>query len=416
MGKPMKKIFFILIIAAQIIHSQNITGKLVDHNGNGLAEAELKLYIEPDVYNTTSESDGSFSFVITSVSEDQLPKGYSVSNNYPNPFNPKTRIEVTLANSGNVRLEVYNILGQLVTDVIDKKMNAGTHYIDLELAGNSNGVYIAKTTIDNKYSVINKMLLLYGSQHLITGNYNETSNHSFPKQVMSTLTNLRIDSLVIESKIIGRYVYTDLPEFTGEPLDLGSFEIERFCSDMPTIEYEGQIYNTVQIGNQCWLKENLNVGTRINRIQNQTNNSIIEKYCYNNDESNCDTYGGLYQWNEAMQYSTQESAKGICPNGWHIPTKAEFETLRSTVNDDGNALKSVGQGSGTNSSGFSALFAGYRHNDGNFYNLGSYPYFWSSTEINIYRAYGLFLYNNGSNSNLGYYNKEDGFSVRCVQD
>ncbi|MBZ0180103.1 MAG: T9SS type A sorting domain-containing protein [Melioribacteraceae bacterium] len=198
----MKKILLILIITAQIIHSQNISGKLVDHNGDGLSEAELKLYIEPDVYNTTSESDGSFTFVITSVKEDQLPKGYAVSNNYPNPFNPKTRIEVTLANSGNVKLEVYNILGQLVTDVIDKKMNAGTHFMDLELAGNSNGVYIAKTTIDNKYSVINKMLLLYGSQHLITNSFNQTNNFFIPKQVMSSLSNLSIDSLVIESKII----------------------------------------------------------------------------------------------------------------------------------------------------------------------------------------------------------------------
>lgn len=360
----MKKILLILIITAQIIHSQNISGKLVDHNGNGLAEVDLKLYIKPDVYSTISESDGSFTFVITSVKEDQLPKGYSVSNNYPNPFNPKTRIEVTLANSGNVKLEVYNILGQLVTDVIDKKMNAGTHFMDLELAGNSNGVYIAKTTIDNKYSVINKMLLLYGSQHLIAENHNEASNHSFPKQTMSSLSNLSIDSLVIESKIIGRYVYTDLPEFTDEPLDLGSFDIERFCSDMPTIEYEGQIYNTVQIGDQCWLKENLNVGIRIDSEGGsigflQTDNGIIEKYCYDNDPNNCEAFGGLYEWSEAMQYKVIEGEQGICPDGWHIPTKAEFEELRLTVNSNSNSLKKVGQGSGfgegTDESGFSAI-------------------------------------------------------------
>ncbi|NVN96881.1 hypothetical protein HXX01_01400, partial [Candidatus Nomurabacteria bacterium] len=75
------------------------------------------------------------------------------------------------------------------------------------------------------------------------------------------------------------------------------------CPGTPTMVYGGHTYNTVQIGPQCWLKENLNLGTRINGSQNQTNDNQIEKYCYNDLESNCDIYGGLYQWNEMMQYS-----------------------------------------------------------------------------------------------------------------
>jgi len=74
------------------------------------------------------------------------------------------------------------------------------------------------------------------------------------------------------------------------------------CPGMPTVVYGGQTYNTVQIGTQCWLKENLNIGTKIPGTQNQANNGTIEKYCYNNDEANCAIYGGLYQWNEMMQY------------------------------------------------------------------------------------------------------------------
>ena len=73
--------------------------------------------------------------------------------------------------------------------------------------------------------------------------------------------------------------------------------------------YEGQMYRTVQIGNQCWFKENLNVGTMIPGSQEMTDNSIIEKYCYENDPANCATYGGLYQWNEMMQYTTQQGTK-----------------------------------------------------------------------------------------------------------
>ena len=62
------------------------------------------------------------------------------------------------------------------------------------------------------------------------------------------------------------------------------------------------------------------MGTMINGISNQTNNDTLEKYCYNDDTANCSIYGGLYQWNEAMQYVTTSGAQGICPTGWHIPT------------------------------------------------------------------------------------------------
>jgi len=83
----------------------------------------------------------------------------------------------------------------------------------------------------------------------------------------------------------------------------------------------------VTVGTQKWAKTNLNVGTMINGDKDQTNNSTLEKYCYDNLESNCTTYGGLYQWNEAMQYVTIEGAQGICPAGSHIPSDLEWQTL-----------------------------------------------------------------------------------------
>jgi uncharacterized protein (TIGR02145 family) len=187
-----------------------------------------------------------------------------------------------------------------------------------------------------------------------------------------------------------------------------------------TVSYDGKIYNTVIIGTQCWLKENLDVGVMIPGSQNQGNNSVIEKYCYNNDPNNCYIYGGLYQWNEAMQYVTTEGAQGICPTGWHIPTLTEFQTLSSTVGNDGNALKAIGQGSGlgagTNTSGFTALLAGNRDVSGYFYDFGGTAYFWSSTETNATYAGNLYLYNNVSGIALSAYYKGYGFSVRCVKD
>ncbi len=98
-----------------------------------------------------------------------------------------------------------------------------------------------------------------------------------------------------------------------------------------TLDYEGKTYNTVQIGSQCWLKENLDVGTMIQGSDTSKDNGIIEKYCYNNDTENCTAYGGLYQWNEAMQYNITAGTKGICPQTWHVPTLTEFQTLNTTV-------------------------------------------------------------------------------------
>jgi uncharacterized protein (TIGR02145 family) len=191
--------------------------------------------------------------------------------------------------------------------------------------------------------------------------------------------------------------------------------VQTYCPGTPTVTYAGKTYKTVQIESQCWLKENLDVGTMVDSLQNQSNNSVIEKYCYNNDPASCDLYGGLYQWNEAMQYSTIPSTQGICPSGWHIPTKVEFETLATTVNNDGNALKDVGQGMGTNTSGFSALLAGYRDYYGYFYYFGYYTKVWSSTEDDGRDAEYLHL-NQNDYMFLHWYNKDFGFSVRCLKN
>ena len=192
------------------------------------------------------------------------------------------------------------------------------------------------------------------------------------------------------------------------------------CPGVATVDYGGKTYNTIQIGTQCWLKENLDVGIKINGSQNPSNDGNIEKYCYNDLDANCITYGGLYQWHEAMKYVTTEGAHGICPTGWHIPMYAELQTLKSTVSADGNALKEIeqgnGAGAGTNTSGYSALLAGYRNNGGGFYSLNSKAYFWSSTEsAPSYAYYVTLVVSNSSVSFLGTY-EDYGLSVRCLKD
>jgi uncharacterized protein (TIGR02145 family) len=216
---------------------------------------------------------------------------------------------------------------------------------------------------------------------------------------------------------------------TGEP-----------CPGFETIEYGGQIYNTVLIGDQCWMAENLNIGERIDGTEEMTDNGYIEKYCYNDDPANCENYGGLYQWDEMMQYTTNIGVQGICPVGWHIPSDDEWKVLEGNVDsqypvgdpvwnntgwrglDVGENLKSTSgwssSGNGTNLYGFGALPGGALIPNGSFYSLGDYGYLWSSNS-NYATAWFRHLANEFDSSSRGIslvLDKNSGLSVRCLMD
>jgi uncharacterized protein (TIGR02145 family) len=219
---------------------------------------------------------------------------------------------------------------------------------------------------------------------------------------------------------------------------------------------EGNTYGTVQIGGQCWMAENINIGTMLSAATTEPNtaDNIIEKWCYGNSTANCEAYGGLYNWNEAMRGSEVSGARGICPSGWHIPTDAEYNTLEKTVlgvidssvtqyvcdlsttgwrrcADDsgtdtggaagvGKSLKKVGVGSsvgaGNDLVGFSALLPGDRSTSGTYYSLGRYLFLWSSTPSGASTAWTRHLDSSYSTVGRYSYTRAYGFSVRCLRD
>lgn len=216
------------------------------------------------------------------------------------------------------------------------------------------------------------------------------------------------------------------------------------CGDPLTDFRNGQSYATVQVGTQCWMAENLNIGTRINSDEEgyqQTDNALIEKYCYNNDPAQCETYGALYEWPEAMQYVTQQGTRGICPPNWHIPTDSELKTLTGTIDsqypaghpewdkvgkcglDAGGNMKEAGlihweepNTGATNSSGFTGLPGGYRNiYDGGFFDMGELGTFWSSTQSDAQTAWSRYLNYNDARVSRFVSDKTNGFSVRCVK-
>jgi uncharacterized protein (TIGR02145 family) len=197
---------------------------------------------------------------------------------------------------------------------------------------------------------------------------------------------------------------------------------------------DGQSYPTVVIGTQCWMAKNLNIGILRDGMYDPGNDGIIDKYCYNADENMCNIYGGLYPWDEAMQYGVQD----ICPTGWHLPSATEYTTLTTFLGGNavaGGKMKETGtyeDGTGhwfapnngaTNSSGFTALPHGDILPTNGMASqgfIGSQAYFWSSSVyisvINLYYPY-YFLLNNYSEAVVSnYYAPELACSVRCIHN
>ncbi|KQC04889.1 MAG: hypothetical protein APR54_08620 [Candidatus Cloacimonas sp. SDB] len=206
-------------------------------------------------------------------------------------------------------------------------------------------------------------------------------------------------------------------------------------------DIDGNVYQTLIIGDQEWMIENLKVihynnGDPVPNIEDDDDwiNTTSGAYCvYDNDPSNVDTYGNLYNW-----YAVDDP-RGLAPEGWHVPTDEEIMELEMYLGMSYEEAHDTGY-RGTNegsklagradlwydgglendpefgSSGFDFLPGGYRGgSNGHFYNLSYYGYFWSSTEYGSYGAWFRRLNYDNADVLRYYYDKRNGFSVRCVR-
>jgi len=215
---------------------------------------------------------------------------------------------------------------------------------------------------------------------------------------------------------------------TGKVNDFGTFVDER----------DGKTYRMVIIGTQVWMAQNLNFGTMIGGDRTMRNDKVFTKYCYNDKEVNCDVYGGLYQWGEAMMYSKLPNTKGICPEGWHIPSDVDWKKLEehlgmtvAEVNETGyrgggsfvgtklkplSSMWDIGDAREFPTSGFNALPAGYRYAFGTYYYIDEFAFFWTSTKASDTYIWYRSLSSKDGKVRRDYYYKTIGFSVRCIQD
>jgi len=209
-----------------------------------------------------------------------------------------------------------------------------------------------------------------------------------------------------------------------------------------TDDRDGQTYKTVKIGEQWWMAENLNYAYTGVPFKDGNNTSDSTSWCYDNDAANYVKYGCLYTWAAAMDSAGiipgntangcgygeicnlgNVKVRGVCPEGWHLPDTTEWNALFNAVGGKETAgimLRStegwINNGNGSDAYFFSALPAGDRSINGNFYDEGYIADFWSSTEDGSDAAYHMGLgYNNDTPYLYGVI-KYYGFSVRCLRD
>ena len=214
------------------------------------------------------------------------------------------------------------------------------------------------------------------------------------------------------------------------------------CGVSTVTDHEGNVYNTVKIGNQCWTKENLRTTKKPDGSDIALNS---ERYYPNGDTNNVAVYGYLYTWTAMMNGAASSSAnpsgvQGICPTGWHVPSDAEWtkmtdylssqdifycdnnssyiaKVLAATTGwENSTTTCAVGNDqSSNNATGFGALPAGGYYGSG-YSEYSEFANFWSATENDNSTAYNCYLIMNHSSVYHNYWDKTNGYSVRCLRD
>ena len=402
----------------------------------------------------------------TGVDDMNAQTGFRLSVVAPNPFSGITQVRLQGVKAGVLMSEIANMQGQIVTSRTFECSQDGSCVLNISLA--NKGMYAL--TVSQKDGVRSAKLLNTGNggENLISldGFYTEQNTYKYDDK-MSRATIIKPADQYDHMRYVGYATYNGV-EIESAPATYVlvpskkvtlNFDVTHTglpCFGMPMVtDVDGNLYNTVQVGTQCWLKENL-------RTTHYANGESIPMttggygYCYrylpNGDSANLQTYGYLYDWNATTHsFSGSNPNQGACPTGWHVPTIGELNALFSFVKNtswlwcDSNSMcdaaalaDSVGwddspyqcapgyAGGSNNMSGFSARPAGMYNGVGSntYASLGRTAFFWSSTlvppQTPVYPSNEVYyrrLDNSaGVGTPVGGSGKTNAMSVRCLRD
>lgn len=449
----MKKYIIIafLVFFASFLHSQTIS---LTFTGN-----ETCSYVEFDsvkISNLNHNYDTILHFPDTVLSMqvsniDNLKKSndyFSLSQNYPNPFQERTKIEINVIEEDNFMLGLFDISGKLLTSC-DKRLGKGLH--TFSVSGQNSGSYFF-TVKSHSYSQTIKLIQTKSCsfanpniQHLgsdftksfTVKSFSEQTSFSFNSGDNLSITGYYNDYI---------YVIDDSPtESTIYNLDFA----HPVCPPEFTDSRDGVIYEAIKINCQCWMAENLRFLPAVSGVsEGSSTKAHYYVYDYNGtsiatatSRENYKTYGVLYNWNAAMQglVHSQGNAQGVCPDGWRLPNDEDWKTLEVSLGMSEHETNNIGyrgtnEGSklagklhlwfsgyvtaneGFGASEFNAVPGGGRYFTNIFDYLRSTAIYWSATKSgdnnawirSISTHYSSGVYRNTSNI-------ENGFSARCIK-
>jgi len=263
-------------------------------------------------------------------------------------------------------------------------------------------------------SVINTRGVCWSTGLTSTISDNKTTDGSGAGNYSSNITGLSAGT----TYYLRAYATNNVGTAYGETISFTTLQVQ---DGLTVSDIDGNIYNTVTIGTQVWMAENLKTtkyrnGDPIPYISGETwHNLTAGAYCiYDNNEDNRLTYGHLYNW-----YAANDD-RNICPEGWHLPTMEEWATLSETgleVKESGTSHWMSPNLCKPNASGFNALPGGGCHWDGSFNGLSEYGWWWTASEEDTERAWDTSMYyQNAGVSGWSNAEKYNGSSIRCIKD
>lgn len=360
---------------------------------------------------------------------------------YPNPMQGQTEVSFYAKQAGKAQLTIYDISGKVMAD-ISNIISQGIHRY--RITGLKQGIYFIHISGEDFFYTA-KLISLNSSQIVAKIEYfGSGNNETSIRNVKSTKARVDMTYNTGDNLRFTGYsstytsIITDVP--TSSKTITFTFDAIANCGTIADIA--GNLYNTVQIGTQCWMRENLKTSKYRNNINipNVTDGNTWETlatgaWCnYNNDTSNNMVYGKMYNWN-----AVNDSSK-LCPAGWHVPADAEWTKLSDFLINNGygyegsgnDIAKSIAATSGwtlnnisgtlgndqisNNSSGFTALPGGNGNYYQAFYGIGDYSYWWSSSEVSTTDCFSRYLGYDRGFFDITYTGKRNAIYVRCIKN
>jgi len=410
----------------------NISGVVKDSAGVGIVGATVKL--EKANLTTTSGAGGVFTLPGSTASAKPLSEFSTMAANSVQLRNGK--IAFSLAGNTAVGISIHDVGGRQVFSS-KRTLGSGTHTLSVPMQ--TAGIFLCNVTIGREsYSFKASSFGAFSTQQGVVS----SGTSALARQAKATAVINDVIAATSPGKLNYRCVIGNS--------EMSGLVIKMLPNAGDVTDADGNVYQSVRIGNQVWTAENLRVtkfndGTAIPKEASTaiwSNDSTTPKYCYYNNTTNADDikkYGALYNWYAV----SPTNAKKIAPAGWHVPSEAEWNTLENYLiakgyNWDGTTTGSkiskalaaktdwdTNSGNGApgndlaknNSSGFSALPGGYRYNASIFYSQSHIGFWWSTTVIkpSPLTVHGHYL---GWDAACLYHDEEfaGGFSVRLLRD